>query len=119
MKDIIKKQLEEVKAVELEFTDSTTSLFIPKTFKITQASMSKGGVYIIDLHSNITHPSDDSTLASNWNNGKVPEYDRYIVEVQDNVGKMLKVTGVACDNNTSQFIGWLPYDGFDVLSKFT
>ena len=76
--------------------------------------MRKGKEYIILLNESITKPTSNSTLASNWNKGIIPKHNRYIIEVLDNQAKMIKINGVAVDDPTDNFLGWVPYDGFDI-----
>ena len=117
MNNIIKQQLLNVTVTNIEFNDDTTYIFIPKTIKILNSSLKKGEYYMLKLFDNVTHPSSSSTLASNWNNGIIPKYDLYTVEILDNMGKMIKVNGVANMDPTDNFYGWLPYDGFEVINK--
>ena len=117
MNKLIKEQLLKVTATKIEFNDDTTELFIPKTLVISNASLKKGMVYRIKLEPFITNPNPSSTLASNWNNGIIPKYDEYYADIIDRMGVMIKVNAVAVEDNTSQFVGWLPDNGFTVISK--
>jgi hypothetical protein len=109
--------LKKVTAVNIDFSKEDTKIFIPRSIKILNSSLQIGGVYKIKLDDSITNPLQGSTLASNWNNGKVPEYSVYIAEILDCMANMIKINGVAEDNPVSQFIGWLPTSGFETLSK--
>lgn len=117
MNKIIKEQLKKVTATNIQFTDDTQNIFIPKTIKIINSSLKKGDVYLIHLFDSVANPSSSSTLASNWNAGKVPKNDTYIAEIINNMSKMIKVNGVSVVDDTDNFYGWLPYDGFEVLEK--
>lgn len=117
MNSIIKKELQKVTATELEFNDKTTSIFIPRSLKILSGSLKKDTIYRIKLDSLVTNPSSNSTLASNWNNNKVPKHSEYLIEVIDKLGNMIKVNGVAVEDQSDNFFGWLPTDSFEVLSK--
>lgn len=117
MNKLIKQQLENVSVTNIDFDDNSTYIFIPKTIKILNSSLKKGEYYVLKLYDSITHPAPSSTLASNWNGGVIPEYDMYIAEIIDNMGKMIKINGVANVNPKSNFYGWLPFDGFEVVSK--
>ena len=117
MNNIIRQQLQNVSVTHIEFDDESTRIFIPKTIKILGSSLKKGEYYMLKLYENVTHPSENSTLASNWNNGVIPKHDMYTVEILDNMGKMIKVNGVANVDPTDNFYGWLPYSGFEVINK--
>lgn len=105
MKKILFDELNKVTSVKLDFNLSTTELFIPKTIKILNSALKKGSVYTIELADFIVMPGVSSTLASNWNGGIVPKHKKYIVEIVDNMANMIKVNGVAVDDNSDQFYG--------------
>jgi len=117
MNNIIYNQLCKVKATQIEFDRNTTELIIPKTIKIQNAALKVGKVYDIKLKPSITNPID-STLADNWNQGRVPKYSKYTVEIESNIGNMIKVNGVAIEDHSSQFIGYLPHDSFEVIKVY-
>lgn len=117
MNKILYDQLKLVTETTIDFNENTTKLFIPRTIKLSSGSMKVGQAYRIRLESFITNPSPESTLASNWNNGIVPKYNEYIIEVSEKIGTMVKVIGVASEDHSSQFVGWLPIGGIEVLEK--
>ena len=117
MKKILFNELNKVTSTKLEFNKDSTEIFIPKTIKILNSALKKGSVYTIELADFIVMPGVNSTLASNWNGGVVPKHKQYIVEIVDNMSKMIKVNGVAVEDNTDQFYGWLPSEGFEVINK--
>ena len=117
MNKIILEQLKKVTVTKLEYSENDTSIFIPKTIKILNSSLNKGDYYIIKLFNSVTNPSENSVLASNWNAGKIPKYEIYTAEIIDNIGNMVKINGVANEDYTDNFYGWLPTDGFEVLKK--
>ena len=117
MTKIIKNELNRVTATKVEYSDNDTHIFIPRSIKILNSSLKVGSVYKIRLNDFITNPYDGSTLAANWNGGVIPKYKEYLVEVLDFMANMISVNGVAVENNSSQFIGWLPLDGFETISK--
>lgn len=117
MNKLLYKELQKVRATDIKFDENTTELFIPKTLIISNAALNKGVVYRIKLEPFITNPYQSSTLASNWNNGVIPKYDEYIVEIVDKMANMIKVNGVAAANTAEQFFGWLPDNGFTVIGK--
>ena len=117
MNSIIKSQLAKVTATELEYDDNTTHIFIPKSLKILNGALKKDQIYRIKLYESVTNPSSDSSLAANWNNNRVPKHSEYYIEVIDKLGNMLKINGVAVEDQTDNFFGWIPVDSFDVLGK--
>jgi len=117
MNKIILDQLNKVSVTKLTYNEGDTEIFIPKTIKVLNSSLNKGEYYIIKLFDNITNPSENSVLASNWNGGKIPKHDTYIIEVLDNIGNMIKINGVANEDPSDNFFGYIPTDGFEVIKK--
>ena len=117
MNNIIRDELKKVTATEINFSDNDTKIFIPRSIKILNSSLKKNLIYRIKLNPSIIDSFSGSTLASNWNKGVIPKYDEYLVEIQDVMANMIKVNGVAVKDNSSQFVGWLPIDGFETLSR--
>ena len=117
MNKILLNELKKVTATKLEFDDNTTSIFIPKTLKILNTSVKQGEVYKIRLEEFITNPYQSSTLASNWNNGIVPKHSEYIAEIVTKMANMIKINGVAVEDSSDSFYGWLPIEGFEILNR--
>ena len=117
MNKIIRDQLNRVTTTKIEYNENDTYIFIPKTIRILNSSLEKGRYYIISLFDSILYPSESSTLASNWNKGYIPKHRIYTVEILDNIAGMVHIDGVANDELTDNFYGWLPYDGFEVIKK--
>lgn len=116
----IKKELEKVTATDLQFDNNTTSIFIPKTTSWNLTSLKVNKCYIIELDDSLLNPSTNSSLAANWNSGKIPEYKHYMIELQSVMNKMIKVIGVGIVNGApqgKQFIGWLPFEQVKVLKE--
>lgn len=118
MNKIIKKQLEAVTATKINFTDNSSVITIPKTVKILNSSIKIGKVYDIELNDSVLEGPASKMLSSNWNNGFIPKYKHYMVEIIGNMSKMVKINGVAKEDNTSQFYGWLPNDGFTITKRY-
>ena len=120
MNKIIKDQLSKVRSVKLDFDDHTTHINIPKTEEVIPLALVEGQVYVIELEDFILNPLQNSTLASNWNSGKIPKYKRYQVEFIQKMSNMYKFNGVALDNNqpiySENWFGWFPEEGFKVIS---
>lgn len=121
MNNIIKKQLDQITATNIEFNDDTTEIFIPKTTSYNLKSLKKDSVYLIELNDSLLNPSSSSTLASNWNAGRVPKYKHYNAEVNSVMNKMVQVTAVPIINGEAiykeQFYGWLPFDQIKVIKQ--
>ena len=116
----IKKELEKVTATDLQFDNNTTSIFIPKTTSWNLTSLKVNKCYVIELDDSLLNPSTNSSLAANWNGGKIPEYKHYMIELSSVMNKMIKVIGVGIVNGVpqgKQFIGWLPFEQVKVLKE--
>lgn len=115
MNSIIKDQLSKVKSTKLEFDDSTTSIFIPKSSKICTALLNTGSAYLISLNDEL----DDDIIIKNKNvYPKFKEYKVELLEIHDN---WYKFTGIAVvdgiDLPSEYFFYWLKDDSFTVLKK--
>ena len=121
MNKVIKDQLSKVKSTELKYDDDTTEIIIPKVTRVTSSLLSVGNMYLIKVNDNVLHPSSNSTLASNWNAGKVPKYSMYQAELIDKMNNMYKFNGVAIENDepiySEGWFGWFPDNGFEVIKK--
>ena len=116
MNPLIKRELERVTSTDLKFDDSTTHIFIPKVTDL-KSCLEVGSVYEIELSDSLLNPVSSSNLTSNWNAGRVPKHNRYISEIISKMPKMIKVNGVACDDQTDNFFGWLPEDSIKIINK--
>ena len=122
MNKLIKQQLQNLKSVKIEFNDNTTSIMIPKTMEVLPEALNKGDVYLIELEDFILNPLSNSTLASNWNAGKVPSHKLYKVEFLEKMNNMYKFNGIAVEDNqelyTESWFGWLPENSFTVIERY-
>lgn len=78
--------------------------------------------YLVALDDIVLNPPPEVTLHTNWNNGNVPKYKCYKMEVTKIMGNMIKINGVGYDLDTNTTIpyvwsGWIPNDMIKVLSK--
>ena len=117
MNKILYNELKKVTSTKIDFSEDDLKIFIPRSIKILNSSLKVGLVYIIKLNDTITDPFSGSTLASNWNRGIIPKHKEYIVEILEGMANMIKVNGVATEDNQDQFLGWLPLDGFETISR--
>ena len=121
MNKLIRKQLEAVRSTRLEFSNDTTNLYIPKITNIGASSLDVGSVYLIELSDDLLDPQVNSTLASNWNNGNIPRYKYYKVELLDKMNNMYKFNGIAYDHGVDLYnenwYGWFPESKFKIIEK--
>ena len=117
MNKIIRDQLNKVTSVQLDFNDDTTHLYIPKTEKILVSSLKVGGVYTIELDNSLLYPSSTSTFSANWNGGRVPRNKSYVIEIIDILQGYIKCNGVAVNDNSDDWFGWLPIDKVVFLNR--
>ncbi len=116
----IKKELEKITAVDLEYNDDTKSIFIPKTTSYNLTSLKVEHCYLIELDDCLLNPASNDALAANWNGGKLPQCKHYNIELQSVMNKMIKVIGVGIVNGEAQgeqFFGWLPFEHIKVLKE--
>lgn len=119
MNNIIKRELNKITEVNIQFDDNTTSIKIPKkgVMRVEEDHM-----YIIKLSDYMINPPMDSALVTNWNNNTYPTFRYYKVDVQKIMSDMVKITGMAYDYDTkcdidNMWIGWIPNSEFEILEK--
>lgn len=123
MNPLIKKQLLNCKVASIPaFSDSDTTIVIPKGSILNVTHYQVGKCYIIELSDSILTPSDGSTLANNWNRGTVPKYKYYKCEITKIVGNMVCILGYGIDTITKQdtadlWEGWVPQTGIKLLQE--
>ena len=117
----ISKELNKVKSTKINFNDKSTSIFIPKTSEILQDALNIGDIYLIRLSDKITNPASNSTLASNWNAGRVPNHSIYKAELLEVMNSMFKFNGIGIEDGneiySDNWYGWIPKDCFEVIEK--
>ena len=72
--------------------------------------------YLIKVANYIVNPSENYTLAENWNKGIIPKTPDLKVYVSQIMGKMIKVDAICIDDNGNElnqvYTGlWLPSSG--------
>ncbi len=122
MNEIIKKQLQNVKWAKLPPIDDTTTEFV--IYRHRKPKLEQDKFYIIKIAEWIRHPSDNLSLAKNWNRGIVPVAQYMRCQVQQIMGNMVKIGCVAYDITTQQddytemYDGlWLPTNGMELLEQ--
>ena len=121
MNKVIRDQLSKVKSVNISFDNITENIVLSKIDEILPVVLNVGNIYLIELEDFVINPQSNSTLASNWNAGKVPKYKYYKAEFLEKMGNMYKFNGIAYDHNqdiySENWFGWFPENGFKVLEK--
>ena len=77
---------------------------------------------MFELADYIIHPSENFTLASNWNKGVVPKSKTIKAMVSQMLGKMIKVDAVGLSEGGADsgdvYMGlWLPQGGIKILKN--
>lgn len=90
--------------------------------KIESLRLEVDSCYLIRLGEGITHPNSSSTVAANWNGGRVPPHDCYKCDVEALMAGMAKIQGLAYDEAAGRDLddmweGWVPIDELTVISK--
>lgn len=118
-KKLIEKELSKVIIADLSnYNSDSGKFFIPR---YRQFQFKEGYYYIIELSDKLLVEDPTSTLAANWNSGRIPPF-KYMKACVDKVlGKMIKVTGLGynyLENKDLDKIweGWLPIEQLRVFS---
>lgn len=116
MSDRLLKELQKVKFANIQQINENT--FIAN--KDTRIRVEENKCYLIKLNNSIFNPN--SVLTSNWNNGRIPKSQYYLVEVNTIMVNMIKVTGIGylesdCKTIQDNWWGWLPLDEIEVIKK--
>lgn len=123
MNKIIKGQLEKCKVANIpDFDDNTTEMLITKgsTLRVTPYQVDK--CFIVEFADYILNPPPNFTLAENWNRGTKPSHKFYKAEIQQVMGKMVKVMGCGYDPTTNTdyidiWEGWVPQEGITLHNE--
>ena len=100
MNPIIKAQLSNCRVAQIpDFDDSTSNLLIPKGSTVTVSPYQVHKYYLVELADYIINPPPDFTLAANWNKGSVPQHKYYKAEIEEVMGKMVRIMGTGYDMN--------------------
>lgn len=109
MNKLIKQQLEKTQLVDLSHFDPNTNTYhIPqrKTMKLEEDDY-----YILKLKPEFLN---DTVIRDNWNRGFTPPFLQYKVEIEKVMGRMVKISGVATDDQgndlDSFWTGWISTD---------
>nr|DAD82715.1 MAG TPA: hypothetical protein [Siphoviridae sp. ctrpg19] len=121
MNELIKKQLLACEHVVLPTWDDNTTLITIKKGSIKKELKFEFGCYYkIEISDKVLSPTSESTLAKNWNGNTVPPSKIFNCVVQQLMGKMVKVDGVAVIDNVAtdqKWNGWLPISEVVILEE--
>lgn len=123
MNSLIKAQLEMVKRAALpDYDENTTEIVIHKGQHCSECLFEKGSCYLIKLENYLLHPSETFTLRANWNNNQIPRDTYMKCEVQQVMGKMIRIQGIGFDyiqkkDLNSVWSGWLPVKSITIVSR--
>jgi hypothetical protein len=123
MNKLIKQQLNAVSVAKLPpFDDSSTTIMIPKYNKEDVSELLLGKCYLIKVEDYIVHPFDGFTLHDNWNRGVAPKSIYMNCEVQQLMGKMVKIVAIGYDYDTKTTLndsweGWLPKSSIQIIKE--
>lgn len=123
MNPLIKQQLENCRVAKIpDFNDDDTIIVISKGSDINVSPYQVGRCYLVELADYILTPPPDFTLADNWNQGRLPTYKWYKVQITQVMGKMVKIMGSGYDMVTNQdaptvWDGWVPQKGIKIIQE--
>lgn len=123
----MKQQLASCKICQLPFYDDNTltleiPLYSPNASKV---ELEENKYYIIHLSTSVYNPSENSSLAVNWNRNVVPKSEFLLVTKTSSVGDMLQVDGCGWDNYSNKATNdvytnlWLPRNAFKIVKELT
>ena len=121
MNNLIKDQLLSCKHVLLPYWDDNSREIIIKKGSIKkELKFEFGNYYQIQISNSVVNPTNESTLSKNWNGGTNPPSEIFNCVVQQLMGKMVKVDGVAVIDNIAtdiRWTGWLPTGQVKILGE--
>lgn len=120
MNDIIKAELNKVVNADLSNYNSDKHTYYIK--KLNNIQLIEDHCYLIKLKDKFFNNLKTSIITTNWNNGSTPKYLYYKIDICKIMTKMIKVNGVAFDNDKQVDInevwsGWLSLDDVEILSE--
>lgn len=123
MNEIIKKQLEACVVANVPYFDqNTTEIFIEKGSVMRVTPYQVGKCYLLEVAMHVIDPSEQKTLAANWNKGLSPKHRHYKCEILQVMGKMIKIVGCGYDmeshtDTLDMWEGWLPQSSVKIISE--
>lgn len=122
MNNVIKRELEKIKAPLPEYDDNTTLIHIGMK-KDPEPVFYVNKSYLVELQDYIVNEPPNFTLSSNWNKGVVPKSKYMLIHIKEQAGKMLKVLARDYDIKTEEclegiyFDLWLPLGGVTKIKE--
>ncbi len=120
MNKFVKEQLSKVKTAEIPpYDDTTVHMIIPRNADVGNV-LKRDKCYLIQIAPYVISPPDGYTLHDNWNNGITPKYEYMKVEVNQLMGRMVRVTAVGVDNGVDtneMWNGWLPVQSIKIIKE--
>lgn len=118
MNKYIKQGLEKTKvAVIPPYDDNTTNLLIVKGQRVQKEIFAPYSCYKVHISESLVKPCDwYNTIHNNWNEGIAPDDTFLNIEVQQVMGKMVKVKSSGV-NSHSFWEGWLPKGNIDIIEE--
>ena len=123
MNSIIKDQLERCKVAQLPaYSDDDILISIPKGAGVEVSPYQVHKCYLMELADWIIHPSEDFTLATNWNKGSIPKSRFYNAEISQVLGRMVRISGCGYDMinqcpTADIWEGWVPQKGIKLIKE--
>lgn len=122
MNKIIKEQLDNVLNVKINYSDSDTTIVIPKLKSIQSNNLVLNNIYLVLFDKNVQ--DKESSLCSNWNRGRVPSQLKYKCEVLQKMGKVYQLNGIGVSDDGQDlpdvyWYGWVPADMITVIEKIS
>lgn len=117
MNNTIKNELSKVKEADLSsYNEITHTYFIKKKISLKIEELK---YYLVEVKDSVR---SNTSLSSNWNNGKIPTERFYHVQVVQKMYNMIKVTGVSYDVDAQVttghfFDGWLPLKEINIIEE--
>lgn len=125
MNKYAKESLKKVKKAKLpQYNDSTTHMIIPKlNNNLTNSTLvTIGKCYILKLEKYIINPPPNFNLHDNWNKGIPPKHEYVKAEIQQIMGKMIKINSVGYDYTNNKdtndvWCGWVPNKSIRIVGE--
>lgn len=117
---LIQKELKKVVVANISnYNEDKNQIIIPR---FNQVLMKENEYYLIKLDDELLNPNSSSTLATNWNQGRVPTSKYMKIDVMRVMGKMVNINGLGYDYINKQdknevWSGWLPITQITVIEK--
>lgn len=113
MNKLIKKQLDKCTVAKIEYVDDT-HIIIKKKNDILPKDLIKGKIYEIEINKGLFN---DQTLAINFNKGKYPNSELFVVEFINKLGNYGLFSGIVKNCPEKDWYGYFPLDSIKVIKE--